>query len=152
MIDGIKTLLFGGGGKSDSDFGRLAELREAVAALLVEAACLDGHFSQDEREAIERLLTDYFGLSGKEALDLVGSAQEAVSKSSELYGFARIVKDRFEHKSRIRMIEMLWEVAYADGRLHDYEANLVRRVAGLIHVPDRESGAARKRVLEQVGI
>jgi uncharacterized tellurite resistance protein B-like protein len=41
---------------------------------------------------------------------------------------------------------MLWEVAYADGNVDDYEANLVRRVAGLLYVPDRDSGAARKRV------
>ena len=50
------------------------------------------------------------------------------------------------------MIEMLWEVAYADGILHDFEANLIRRATGLLHVSDRESGVARKRVLEQLDI
>jgi len=47
----------------------------------------------------------------------------------------------------VMLVEMLWDVVYADGELHDYEANLMRRVAGLLHVSDQESGAARKRVL-----
>ena len=47
---------------------------------------------------------------------------------------------------------MLWEVAYADGVLHDYEANLMRRVGGLIYVTDRDRGDARRRVLERLGI
>ena len=47
---------------------------------------------------------------------------------------------------------MLWEVAYADGALHDYESNLMRRLAGLLHVSDRDSGEARKRAIERLGI
>ena len=47
---------------------------------------------------------------------------------------------------------MLWEVVYADGELHDYEASLLRRIAGLLYVPDRESGEARKRVLARLGV
>ena len=50
------------------------------------------------------------------------------------------------------MIEMLWKVVYADGNLHDFEANLVRRICGLIYVSDRESGDARKRVLERLDL
>ena len=49
-------------------------------------------------------------------------------------------------------MEMLWEVAYADGTLHDYEANLLRRLTALIHVTDRESGQARKRALAKLGL
>ena len=51
----------------------------------------------------------------------------------------------------VMLMEMLWEVVYADGELHDYEANLLRRTAGLLHVSDQESGAARKRVLARMG-
>jgi uncharacterized tellurite resistance protein B-like protein len=47
---------------------------------------------------------------------------------------------------------MLWEVAYADGTLHDYEASLLRRITGLLYVSDRESGEARKRVLARLGL
>ena len=53
---------------------------------------------------------------------------------------------------RIELIEMMWAVVYADGQLHDYEANLLRRMAGLLYVSDFESGAARKRVLERLDL
>ena len=59
------------------------------------------------------------------------------------------MKDGFSHDERVRMIEMLWEVVLADDEIHDHEANLLRRVAGLIYVSDRESGDARKRVLDR---
>ena len=75
-----------------------------------------------------------------------------VADSSDLYGFTRIIKDNFSEEERIRMIEMLWEVAYSDGERHHFEANLVRRVAGLIYVSDRESGEARKRVFKTLGL
>ena len=50
------------------------------------------------------------------------------------------------------MLQMLWEVAYADGELHDYEASLLRQVAGLLYVTDQESGTARKRARERLEI
>ena len=77
---------------------------------------------------------------------LIEEGRGAVDESTELYGMIRVVRDHLAPEERIRIIEMLWEVAYADGDVDDYEANLVRRVAGLLYVPDRDSGAARKRV------
>lgn len=127
------------------------DLRLAVAALLVEAAHMDGTFDPDERETVVRLLTDRFPLDASSAAALVAEAEEAVAGAAEIWSWARVVKDRFDPAERIEMIEMLWEVAYADGELHHYEANLLRRVAGLIHVEDRDSGAARKRVLAKLG-
>ena len=79
----------------------------------------------------------------------MAAADAATEDMVEVYGFARRVKDAFEHDERVQMIEMLWEVVYADGEIHDHEANLLRRVAGLIYVSDRESGDARKRVLDR---
>jgi uncharacterized tellurite resistance protein B-like protein len=55
-------------------------------------------------------------------------------------------------EERVAIIEMLWEVVYADGTLHEYEASLLRRVCGLIYVTDQDSGTARKRVLEKMGL
>ena len=62
-----------------------------------------------------------------------------------------MIKDRFPHEERLELMEMLWEVAYADGVLHDFEASLMRRISGLIYVSDRDSGAARKRALARLG-
>ena len=113
---------------------------------------IDGDFGDAERQTIAGQLADRFHLSAAEVEALIEDARQAAEESSQLYAFTRVVKDGFSPAERLRMIEMLWEVAYADGRLHDYEASLVRRVAGLIYVPDRDSGAARKRALRRLGL
>ena len=153
MIGRIRALLRGDGdGLGGAGHHGTDELTLATAALLVEAAVMDGDFSQAERRTIGGLLVGRFGLDEAEVADALDAAGEAVRDSSQLYAFTRVIKDRFDHDERVRMIEMLWEVAYADGHVHDYEASLVRRVAGLVYVPDRESGEARKRVLQRLGV
>ncbi|NQU56509.1 MAG: TerB family tellurite resistance protein, partial [Rhodospirillales bacterium] len=127
-------------------------LKLATAALLMEAACMDGTADDAEIATVTVLLADHFDLQPDEAEELTEAGREAVAKSVELYGFTRTIKDSFNHEDRVQMVEMLWQVAYADGILHDFEANLVRRVCGLIYVPDRESGEARKRVLERLDL
>jgi len=152
MIAALKKLV---AGLADSETEKPLdenELRLATAALLVEAAVMDGSFDDDERRVIETILQDRFALGEQEVQDLVASAEKTVDDSSQLYAFTRIIKDRVPHEERTEIIGMLWEVAYADGELHDYEANLVRRVSGLINVPDRESGAARKQAMQRLGL
>ncbi len=144
MIDRLKTLL-GGNGSAGAPPGA-DELHVAAAALLVEAACMDGHFDAEEKRTITSALQSQFGLDGDGAADLVRAGIEAADSSHQLYAFTRLIKDRFDHADKVRMIEMLWEVAYADDEIHHYESNLVRRIAGLLYISDPESGAARKRV------
>lgn len=153
MLERLKALL-GDAGAAEARPRDLSvdELHCAAAALMVEAAGLDGDFQESEREAILGALQDYFGVDAAEANELIQNAQASADDSVQLYGFSRIIKDRLERDERVKIIEMLWEVAYADGDLHDFEANLVRRVAGLIYVSDQESGAARKRVLKRNGL
>jgi len=84
--------------------------------------------------------------------ELIEEAEATVADANELYTLARTVKDGVDIDERTAIIEMLWEVAYADGEVHDYEANLVRRLAGLLYVSDRDSGEARKRVVAKLGL
>ncbi len=161
MINRIKALVLGTDGSGDSggiggnggDGGDGGDENQVAAvALLVEAAVMDGDFDAAERRTIARLVSRQFGLEAAQVEDLIRAGEEAVEASSQLYAFTRVVKEGFDFEQRIRMIEMLWEVAYADGELHDFEASLVRRVAGLIHVADRESGMALGRVLKRLGL
>ncbi len=152
MLDRIKALFAERGGAAANGVGHDAdELRLAAAALLVEAAGLDDRFDAAERVRITALVGGRFGLTEAEAEGLLVAAERAAAEASQLYRFTRVIKDRFAHDERIEMIEMLWDVVYADGNLHDLEANLLRRIAGLIYVSDRDSGLARKRVLERLG-
>ena len=113
---------------------------------------MDENFEASERQRIEWLLAQRFELETGEAETLIEQAAERVKASSQLFGFTRTVNEHFDHDQRVGLVEMLWQVVYADGSLDDYEANLLRRISGLIHVSDRESGEARKRALAQLGI
>jgi len=148
MIPKLKAWLFGTAPGADDNADD--DLHLAAAALLVEAAMLDNHFADRERETIATLLESRFGLTTHEAEALIGRASSAVAESTQIYGFTRTLKDRLEPDERIRIIEMLWEVVCADGTVHSFESGLVRRVAGLLFVPDRESGEARRRVLARL--
>ena len=154
MINRIKSLLSGAGGPAqDANPGHTFEdLQVAAAALLVEAAQMDDDFDADERAKILDLVRARFELTEAEAQSLLELAGHEVANASQLYSFTRVVKDNFDHDERVDLMEMLWEVVYADGTLHDHEASLMRRIAGLIYVPDRESGSARKRALSRLGL
>jgi uncharacterized tellurite resistance protein B-like protein len=154
MIDRIKALIFGdsAGAGTNSSGGDTIDAEAAAIALLIEAAVMDGEFDVDERHVIAGLIVQRFGLDAADVEDLIAAGEQAVADSHQLYAFTRVIKEGFDFDQRIELIEMLWQVAYADGELHDFEASLVRRVAGLIHVSDRDSGTARKKVLNRLGV
>lgn len=127
------------------------DLRIAVAALLVEAARMDDRFDESERQAIVRLLADRFAMAPEAALRLLEDAREMVTRSTQLFPFTSLAVKRLDEAERVRLIEMLWHVAYADGVLDPQEDMLVRRIAGLIHVSDRARGEAKLRALAQAG-
>ena len=127
-----------------------AALRAATALLLVEAAALDGDFDPGEEALIRSLLAEHFHITPEEADRLLTEAEARHEDTVELYGLTRAIKDRLPPEDRVEIMEMLWQVAYADGVLHDFEASLARRVAGLLYVSDHDSGAARKRALQRL--
>ena len=157
MINRIKSLAaaFSGSGESGgaSSAGADEETKHlAAAVLMVEAATMDGSFDDSEADAISRIAQRHFGLNEEEAASLLEAARDAHEQSSQLLRFTRSLKESFPFEERVKIIEMLWEVAYADGVVHHYEANLIRRINGLLYVSDRDSGAARKRVAARLGI
>lgn len=124
----------------------------AAAALMVEAARLDGRFEAHERRRIKELLEQRFGLESELAGELLAEAERAAAESVDWQGFTRAIKDGLDHDGRIAVMEMLWEVAYADGELAPLEDSLMRRVAGLLYVSGPESAAARRRALARLGL
>ncbi len=151
MINRIKAFLDRSSDTSETP-KTVDETQLAAAALLVEVGRIDGNFDDAEWQAVKMLVKEHFALSEVEAEALIAAADEEVEGSVEVYRFARAVKDKFDMNERVKMIEMLWRVVYADGMVHDYEANLLRRMAGLIYVSDRDSGTARKKVLAEISL
>jgi len=126
------------------------ELQVAVAALLIEAARMDDDFNLEERRAIERVLTERFDLDAGALRELFAAAERAVRGSTQFFPFTQRIVKNISHEDRGHILEMMWEVAYADGVLDPHEDMLLRRIAGLIHVDDRERGLARQRALEKL--
>ena len=122
------------------------EFHLAAAVLLVYAATSDADFNTSEKSQIERLCETKFELTPEEAHALMEAAGHEVDESVQLLKFTRTIKDGFSYDERINLIEMLWEVVYADQFVHANEAQLMRRISGLIYVDDRDSGMARARV------
>ena len=125
--------------------------RLAVAVLLVEAAHRDDTFSPEERDVIGRLLTQKFGLSADESGALLSDAENINATMTQLHPYTRVVFEQMTPEERVELIEMMWEVAYADGVLDPEEDALIRRLGNLIHVTDRDRVLARKRVLHRLG-
>ena len=150
MLAHIKSLIFGAEAGDILPTDADDRVAAATAVLLIETAVMDGEFDVDERATIGRLLMERFGISENGVDTLMVETEQAVADSVELFSFTRVLRSNYDHADRVKMIEMMWEVAYADGVIHDYEANLIRRATGLLHVSDRESGEVRKRVLEQL--
>lgn len=148
MFDRLKAWLTEGGGRVT---GGADELELSVAALLIEAAEIDGHLDETERAAVGRILERRFALGEAAVAELVALAERRAEHSTQLFGTMQFLNEQLSHPRRIEIIEMLWEVAYADGRLDPLEDAMVRRVAGLVDVSDHERGEARLRVLRRLG-
>lgn len=148
MIDRVLEFL---SGKAAPTATKSADdLQIAVAALLIEAARMDDNFNVDERRMIERVLAERFDLSAEKLRELFIAAERAVRGSTQFFPFTQQIVKNISHEERGQILEMMWQVAYADGVLDPQEDMLLRRIAGLIHVDDRERGLARQRALEKL--
>ena len=144
MFNQILSLLSG------ESQARPDQLPVAVAALMVHAATMDDTFDEAERRTIERLLGERFKLEQDAVQALLAAAEKRAEESNQLYAFTRLAVERLDEPGRVKLIEMLWEVAYADDVLDPDEDTLLRRVAGLLYVSDHDRGEARKRVLRRI--
>jgi len=153
MIDSIQAWISRSGpnSRNTSDPAQ-SELQLALTALLIEAAYSDDHFDGPERAVIARLIERRFNLLPSDVRTLLATGEAAATESVELFHFTRIINERLSYEERVELIEMMWEVAYADRVLDEYEDSLLRRVGGLIYVPDPERGIARQRVLRRLGL
>jgi len=103
-------------------------------------------------ETLRHILQDGFSLSEDETQELMTLADTLESEANDLYRWTKVINAHYELPQKIVLVEKLWMVVLSDGRLDDYEANLLRRISGLIHVPDIETGAARQRAATNLGL
>lgn len=144
MFNRLKKLFSGAGAPAAES---LDEKAVAIAALLVEAAVADEKYAEAERALIVRLLVSEFGVAIDAVDEIVAEAEKRQKNSVDLHRFASEAK-RLSPEEKTALIEALWRIALSDGEKDSFEDMLVRRVCGLIHVSDVDSGLARRRVQE----
>jgi uncharacterized tellurite resistance protein B-like protein len=120
-------------------------LHAAVASLLHEATRVDLEQAAAERAAAERALADLFGLGADEAAAVLAEGSERAQHLTSYFGPVSVIKRDFSPAQRVRLIEHLWLIAHADGRLDQYEDHYVRKIAHLLYVPNTQSMLARNR-------
>lgn len=147
MLARVKDLLFDGGTAEVPAAADAGADRDVVTALLIQAALADGHFSADERETVAGILVREHDADADEAAVLMDEAEAGVRESVQMFGLTSAINRSFDHDAKVALMETLWEVVLADGVVDAHEGNLMRRLAGLLHVPDRESAEARQRVV-----
>lgn len=124
----------------------------AIAALLVRLARADDRYSTAEKRRIDQVLSRRRGLNADEAAERRLAAEMIEAEAPDTVRFTRTIKERIAVDDRQNVIAALWEVAYADGQRGADEESLVRLIAGLLGITDRDSALVRQRVLDGMGI
>lgn len=133
----------------DTDAGPDAHgLQLATAALLFEVLRADYDEHPDERVRLEQTLQKAFSLSVEETRELAALADSEAAEAVSLYQFTGLINQNFAPQKKVDVVEMLWQVAFADGRLDRYEEAAVRKISELLHVAHRDFIRVKHRVLE----
>jgi uncharacterized tellurite resistance protein B-like protein len=122
------------------------DYRLAAAALLVHAAAIDGEMSQIERDKLHSVIRQRFVLDDAKTDELIARATAAERESVDLYHFTHLLNRMLDEEGRAKIIEMMWEIVYADGKRDELEDNLLWRSADLLGVSPQERISLRRRI------
>jgi uncharacterized tellurite resistance protein B-like protein len=122
------------------------DYRLAAAALLIHVMSVDGAASDAEREVLRTVLKSQFELDDAALDELIEAATEADREAIDLYHFTSLLNRVLDEAGRLRVVEMMWELVYADGRVNEFEDNVVWRTADLLGISSRQRITLRRRV------
>ena len=121
-----------------------------LCGLMIEAAQTDGNIDQREIDKISNILVETFQENQMEVEPILQNCLKELDEPRSLHSFTSKLNKMFSNKKKILLIETLWEIVLADGELHEFESNLIRRLAGLFYISDVSCGNAKKRALEKL--
>lgn len=122
------------------------DYRLATAALLVHVANVDGRVDAAERARLREVIEQRFGLDAAATTRLIETAEEEDREAVDFFHFTAVLKRQLDEDGRRSIIEMMWDVVFADGEVSEFEENVVWRVAELLGVPTRDRVALRRKV------
>ena len=142
MLQSLKNIFSNNINKNKEDNNQDIDI---LAGLMIEAANTDGNISHDEVNKISLSLINIFKEDPKEVEMTLSKALDDKDNSRSLHYYTSKLNKSFSHEKKLLLIEVLWEVILSDNEIHDFESNLLRRLAGLLYISDIECGNAKKR-------
>ena len=123
------------------------DVRIATCALLLEMAKIDGKFSELERKSIVEVLENSYQLSAERATAFMEAADEQLEKSIDLWHFAKLINENYSTEEKIKIIEMVWQIIYTDGKLDKHEDYLAHKLANLLRLSHEQLIEAKLKVI-----
>jgi len=131
--------------KLDDDTSKEEDHLTLISGVLVEAAAVDGKIDESEISKIKKSLIHFFNISEEKSISIVNKSLEKMYNLNSLHYYTSKINKMFEYDKKIKLLEILWEIILSDGKVHDFESSLLRRISGLLYVSDVECGNAKKR-------
>jgi uncharacterized tellurite resistance protein B-like protein len=125
-------------------------LQLATAALLIEMMRADAEVSEEERGMVMKTIMAVFHLNEEESQMLLCSAEDRVRKATGYYEFTALINKGFAYQQKVKVVEHLWEIAFADKSLDKHEEHMVRKIADLIYVEHKDFIDAKLRVKKKI--
>lgn len=147
MLESLRNFLsdLSGGGKPQEGFAE-DDYRLAAAALLVHVCTVDGDISPAERTRLHDVLKHRFDLDEPGTARLIDAAIAADNEAVDLYHFTHLINRSLDEEGRRRMVEMMWEIVFADGQVDEFEENIVWRASDLLGISARDRIELRHQV------
>ncbi len=146
MINLLKNILNNQNSQKVEDKNKDLEL---LSGLMIEAAYTDGQIDSIELNKIKSSLINVFNEDSQDVDLVLKEAVNNKNNSKSLHHYTSFINKNFDENKKLLLIEALWEIVLSDGEIHDFESNLIRRLAGLLYISDVNSGNARKRALDK---
>ena len=147
MINLLKNILNNQNSVEENDDYKNLRL---LCGLMIEAAYTDGQISDDELDKIKLSLINIFEEDQNDVNVALNEAINNKDNTKSLYHYTSYINKNFSDDKKLLLIEALWEIVLSDGKIHDYESNLIRRLSGLLYISDINSGNARKKALNKI--
>ena len=153
MLDGLRQLIAdvvapNQQGRSSDETG----FRLAATALLIHVVSLDGEPSEVEKRKLHSLIESHFGIDRGSADRLIATATRVEGEAVDLYHFTSVIMREVDQTGRLRIVEMMWELVYADGEVSEFEDNVVWRAADLLGISSRDRIELKHRVAAARGV
>ncbi len=150
MFEALKRFIADTTSRPDGDADFAADdYRLATAALLIHVANVDGAIDPAERQRLAAIVHDRFGLDNTATARLIARAEQSDKEAVDFFQFTNVLKRSLDDEGRHKIIEMMWDVVFADGEVTEFEENVVARISELLGVPPRDRVTLRQKVARE---